>query len=201
MTTIGGKMAVPHTNETREVARPLKVLVPLIKEELEAGEEAGLEHFRRAGVMLLEARTQIPPGRWTAWIHANFTRNGDHLSRKTADRYMKLARRDAADVLVAHRRGETLTSMTEPALDASNPGHMPAWHRTVRDAVSFDTERYTKERQTREKEKRLEHLLGLRLIDVGYRVLSTKLHPDKPGGSVEAMRRLNRVRDILKGAI
>jgi hypothetical protein len=41
------------------VGRPLKVLIPLIKDALAAGEAAGLEHYRRAGEMLLEARALI----------------------------------------------------------------------------------------------------------------------------------------------
>jgi hypothetical protein len=36
-------------------------------------------------------------------------------------------------------------------------------------------------------------VLALQLIDIGYKVLSVKLHPDK-GGSHDAMRRLNKVR-------
>jgi curved DNA-binding protein CbpA len=45
----------------------------------------------------------------------------------------------------------------------------------------------------------LEKNLALKLIGIGYKVLSIKLHPDK-GGSHDAMRRLNRVRAKLKEA-
>ena len=41
-----------HGMKERRVARPLKVLVPLIKNELVAGDAAGLEHYRQAGEML-----------------------------------------------------------------------------------------------------------------------------------------------------
>ena len=41
--------------------------------------------------------------------------------------------------------------------------------------------------------------LALQLIDTGYRVLASRLHPDK-GGSHEAMSRLNHVRAMLKNA-
>lgn len=40
-------------------------------------------------------------------------------------------------------------------------------------------------------------LLGLRLIDIGYKTLAKELHPDM-GGSQDAMARLNRVRERLK---
>jgi curved DNA-binding protein CbpA len=47
------------------------------------------------------------------------------------------------------------------------------------------------------KERETQRTLSLQLIDIGYKVLATKLHPDK-GGSPEAMARLNQVRDALK---
>jgi hypothetical protein len=39
--------------------------------------------------------------------------------------------------------------------------------------------------------------LALRLIDIGYKALAMKLHPDK-GGSQDAMARLNLVRNRLR---
>ena len=47
------------------------------------------------------------------------------------------------------------------------------------------------------KEREKERELGQRLVDIGYRALAVKLHPDK-GGSLEAMITLNRARDHLK---
>lgn len=59
-------MATAMTQQTgREVARPLKVLVPLIKEDLESGREAseraGLPYYRAAGEKMIEAKEQIAP--------------------------------------------------------------------------------------------------------------------------------------------
>lgn len=39
----------------------------------------------------------------------------------------------------------------------------------------------------------------LRIIDIGYKALATKLHPDM-GGSQEEMARLNHVRERLKAS-
>jgi hypothetical protein len=39
--------------------------------------------------------------------------------------------------------------------------------------------------------------LAHELITTGFRALAIKLHPDHPSGSLEAMARLNRVRDGL----
>ena len=44
-------------------ARPVKLLVPLIKDNLRQGNTAGLEYYRRAGDKLREARTQVAPHR------------------------------------------------------------------------------------------------------------------------------------------
>ena len=52
-------MTVPARKQATRIARPVKVLVPLIQDELVAGDRAGLEHYRVAGEMLLEAREQV----------------------------------------------------------------------------------------------------------------------------------------------
>jgi hypothetical protein len=40
-------------------------------------------------------------------------------------------------------------------------------------------------------------MLAVELVDIGFKALATRLHPDH-GGSEQAMRRLNRVRRELK---
>ena len=57
--------------------------------------------------------------------------------------------------------------------------------------------RLADERQSREDEVKLHRELALKLIDLGYRAMATRLHPDQ-GGSRDAMGRLNTVRDELK---
>ena len=65
---------------------------------------------------------------------------------------------------------------------------------------SFNREAYTRDLRNRQQERDLERRLALKLIDIGYRVLATQLHPDRRGGSTEAMARLNNVRRRLKDA-
>ena len=52
--------AMKTTDDDREVARPLKVLTPLIKKDIEMGdqaaERAGMEFYRHAGAKLAEAK-------------------------------------------------------------------------------------------------------------------------------------------------
>jgi hypothetical protein len=86
------------------------VLVPLIKEELDAGERAGMEHYERAGRMLLEAKDQVSGGEWERWLKNNF-----HLSRATAWRYIKLV--SSPD----DARRRAFTRLTECRVPAAPP--------------------------------------------------------------------------------
>lgn len=184
----------------REIARPLKALVPLIREEIELGEQAGIEHYRRAGEMLLEAKGQISTrNEWFVWLKQNFKKDGKPLSETTALRYMQLAK------TFEKSRGARAASVFATLSDFTHPEreqhHRPIWHEPVREAVNkVDVERLIQDRQDRDKEERLVKEVALRLIDIGYRALAAKLHPDS-GGSAEAMARLNKARDLLKRAV
>jgi hypothetical protein len=81
-----------------------------------------------------------------------------------------------------------------------NYGKAATWHAPVREAlgkVNVDQLNRHRDAMKRDEELRTEHQLALQLIDIGYKALATKLHPDK-GGSREAMSRLNQARDRLK---
>lgn len=185
-------MTLAAVRKSTEVARPLKVLVPLIKDELDAGDNAGIEHYRRAGEMLIEAKEQVAHGEWRGWLSRNF----NHITARQVNRYMALAS------LPEKRRLRPFSSMTEAIGETPSNGiRAPQWHAPVQEIASrVNVEALAKEQQNREREAALLHKLGHQLIDIGYKVLSSKLHPDK-GGSTEAMTRLNKVRTLLKDAI
>lgn len=165
------------------IARPLKTLVPQIQHELRAGDEAGLEHYRRAGEMLLEAREQVAAHKWAPWLSKNFA-----LSKTTAWRYMRL---------VTHGDDEATTIEAALGYDTARHARQTAQQR-IRDVTSrLDTEELGQRRQSRDDERDLHRQLALDLIDAGYRALAPKLHPDI-AGSNRAMARLNRVRDELR---
>ncbi len=178
--------AVANGRESGTIARPLRVLVPLIQEELRAGDRSGLEHYRRAGEMLWEARSQVY--RWGAWLSKNF-----ELSDRTARRYMRLAQL-AEDGAAMHGR-TLIEAIGEPLPDAAR--RIGAW-RPIREFTAHgNTDWLTQERQSEAREATLVKELAHQLIDVGYRALASKLHLDR-GGSTEAMVRLNKVRNLLK---
>jgi hypothetical protein len=179
---------------SQQISRPLKVLIPMIQSELQQGNSAGHEHYRRAGEMLIEAKDQVGHGGWGAWLSKNFD-----LSNKTASVYMRWARhaeeqigRGAPDMpfrSLSEMRGDT-----DRQREDRQSKQQQAFRRVLRDVARDD---FMQERQTRDEEVRICREIAEDLIDAGYRALATKLHPDR-GGSKDAMARLNRVRDELK---
>jgi len=183
------------------VARPLSVLVPLIKEDLargdEAAREAGARWYRHAGEKMIEAKSQMARGEFGPWIKRHFK-----LSDSQARLYMGFARTTAdrensaqAPLSSLHQfrreRGERQTVYPRP------------WHHDVKEAAERarrEAQRIEEAELTRRQEREAENKLALRLIEIGYKVLAKELHPDK-GGSRDAMARLNKVRDRLKAAI
>jgi hypothetical protein len=179
-------------SEARTVARPLKVLIPMIQSELQQGNSAGREHYRHAGEMLIEAKDQVGHGQWTKWLSKNFD-----LSRSTAAVYMQWARQEDLSRGARQRPYASLREMrgdTERVREDRQSKQQQDFRRVLRDVARDD---FVQERQARNHEVQLHRELAEELVDIGYRALATRLHPDR-GGSKDAMSRLNRVRDELK---
>jgi len=180
--------------KSKQVVRPLRVLVPLIKEDLaqarEAVEKAGLPYYRAAGEKLLEAKEQLPHGEFKAWVDRNFT-----VKYRQASLYMKLVQKSSRDdfsSLQAFRRANTGYKQTV---------HPQVWHEPIKEAIGkVNVESLKQDALAKQEERALQRKLALSLIDIGFKALASKLHPDK-GGSREAMARLNRVRELLRGAV
>lgn len=183
-----------------EVLRPPRILVPLIKTDLkqakEAEAEAGKPYYIAAGEKMAEAKVQLKHGEWGSWLRRNFK-----IGETQAKLYMRAARAtvdgendaqgDKPQSLHQYRlsRGERQTVYPKP------------WLADVKasvDQAKRDMERVREESLNRQQERDAERTLAMRLIDIGFKVLAKELHPDK-GGSRDAMGRLNRVRDRLKG--
>jgi hypothetical protein len=112
------------TKEHNSVARPLRILVPLIKQDFEDAEGAGLPHYQKAGEKLVEARShdwEDADAFWN-WASAEFNRGKTQLKG-----YMRLAR-DTASGKLAARRVNTLDQAMGPLLvgSAANDSIRPA---------------------------------------------------------------------------
>lgn len=183
-----------------KVARPLSVLVPLIKQDLRNGDEAaelaGLPYYLAAGVKLLEAKSQLARGEWQPWLRRNFDKSQDQ-----ANRYMALATSN-----IQNPRARDFPSLRaferHTGRDARPTGGAVRrdWQQPVDDIADrarVEMERIREQELTRVQERAADQKLALRLIEIGFKVLAKELHPDK-GGSRDAMGRLNRVRNRLK---
>jgi hypothetical protein len=192
-------MAQLVKKDTGTVARPLRVLVPLIQADLkhgkDAAEQAGMPYYRAAGEKLLEAKEQLKHGEFVPWVKRHFT-----LSMETAKHYIRLAEHD-------RENGSALpfSSLSDFIRQTSNPNYNKpsSWDEPVKQVIGrVDTETLNLKREElkRDEERDAQRQLALQLIDIGYKVLARELHPDK-GGSRDAMARLNAVRARLKNCV
>lgn len=199
MSEVGTAVTLSH--ETH-IARPLHVLVPLIKKDLEeakdASERAGMPYYQAAGEKMLEAKGQMNHGEFGPWIKRNFGISPAHASN-----YMKLARATADTQNLAGAKFSSLDDFRRRHLgEDRTPGSQrdKAWQDPVRQIigrVDVDTLNLRQSELKRAEDREAQRKLALQLIDIGYKALATKLHPDR-GGSRDAMARLNQVRDRLK---
>lgn len=176
-------------SRTNTVARPLATLVPLIKEDIRRANSAGLEYYIHAGAKLREARPQVPSHRWPHFLTTKFG-----ISKMTAWRWMTASEKSEDGQRIG---ADTLDQITG---EGQKQKKRRAKQRGVLDAVSdVDVDDLAqKQMDSRQQEIELHRKLALDLIDIGYKALARKLHPDA-GGSRDGMRRLNRVRDELNG--
>lgn len=121
--------AVAKAGTTQAIARPLKVLVPLIQQDIEEGRRAGIPFYKAAGEKLIEAKTQIRHGEWEGWVKRNFD-----VTPRTAQTWMRLAEVTNGEKRSAPRFS-TLSEFSEPNRE---PHHRPAWHEPIREAPRED---------------------------------------------------------------
>jgi hypothetical protein len=186
--------AIQNRAET-QIARPLKVLAPLIAEDIKRGEKAGLPHYEAAGAKIIEARDAWTGSAPEFWAEAEKRVGRSHVQLK---RYMAAARAAKDDGLDRRRSNTPKPTTLSQVLGDNRANHEPKW---VRESVgSVDPKPFNQPTAAPVDERTLRNELALQLIDIGYKALATKLHPDK-GGSREAMTRLNQVRQMLKGLV
>lgn len=189
------------TQERKAIARPLRILVPLIKEDLRHGDDAAksasMPYYCAAGEKMIEAKSQLAHGEFQPWIKRNF-----RIGFAQANLYMSYARATGGKQSSLPGNFSSMDDFKRRHLGYKGviPGSQrdKDWHEPVKKIMGrVDLEALRDTELKRAEERDAERKLALQLIDIGYKTLATKLHPDK-GGSRDAMRRLNTVRDRLK---
>ena len=190
-------MASIVASEEQPVLRPLKTLITLIREDVAKAEEAlafaGKPFYIAIGEKLEEAKAQLPHGDFIPWVQRHF-----NFGRRQASEYMNIARK--ARPL---QMGEVIPISLRDAIKEARPenpnyGKPAAWRVDVDKARDDAIKMATEASRSRQEERDAERKMALRLVDIGYKILAKELHPDKRGGSRDAMARLNRVRERLK---
>jgi hypothetical protein len=187
------------TQDDKQVVRPLRVLVPLIKEDLRKAQDAGRPYYIAAGAKMLEAKGQVEHGDFKPWLKRNFT-----ISYPQASLYMKLASTE-------QKSGARHTSYPSMSEHIRSIGGSPrgaerggaSWQEPIReliDKAQANANRLAEENLNRADEREAQRRLAIQLIDIGFKALASKFHPDKRGGSRDAMTRLNLVRARLKAS-
>jgi hypothetical protein len=172
-------------------ARSIQQLAALIRKDLEAGDRG----YTDAGHKLLEARqnflsrsvnkkgeprknlSPVEARAFFAWAYREFDRQPNQLRV-----YMRMALGELNKARAGKRSGKTTASFS--------------WEDRINAEFEFkgfeeeDLDDEAAERTFREERKGQHSELILRMINLGYKALALKLHPDN-GGSNEEMQRLN----------
>jgi hypothetical protein len=196
--------AVTTTKKSRSLAK----LASIIRKHLRAGFQAGERHWRIAGKLFNEARRHFPTSgpngngqTFYQWVDTNFEHpwTRERLSRRTVRRWMLAARNNSG-------RGRPERSLYAIA-DKRSPQHVDYnprldWESGVRQVQhKLNVKALRREWDDERKEEREIAGLAKKIVDAGYRALAAVVHPDKPGGSKEAMAKLTAARKWLDGQI
>jgi hypothetical protein len=105
---------------TEVMTRPLSVIATDIIAEHTAAERApwsALEHAKRTGELVLEAKAQLPHGQWLPWIAANCD-----ISDRVAQNYMRISREWARiEEIKQKRKGFSYLGLVEVLRLLNNP--------------------------------------------------------------------------------
>jgi hypothetical protein len=193
--------------EQRAVARPLKELIKLIKVDLHKINDIRMESIRTVAEMmqpvriaigekLIEAKPQVKHGSFKSWISKTFPILGYH----SASEYMRMASQQKLTG-VNFSGPQHFRRITQPGYKKNHTG-TANWRNEVQSRLNnFNVDQFTKhDDKDRIGEQQIVKKLAAEIVSIGYKVLATKMHPDK-GGSIEGMQRLNDARDMLKEAL
>ncbi len=191
------------------LARTPKELVPLIKEQVQLGdlaaEEAGMPYYRKAGGLLEEARIGVKVAEEETF--EEYCERITGKSMRTCKRWIQAYQEEVAAIKSARKKGKEgrarpsgLSNSLRDVEGTSQAGQYRPyrdWTAPVDSLVETARRQQAKAAEDRAAEQKRTQELARKLIDIGFKVLAKELHPDKMGGSKDAMTRLNKVRNRL----
>jgi hypothetical protein len=195
--------AVEQQTENQAVARPLKVLLPLIKENLrkakEVADSAASPYYLSVGEALLEVRKDPKnKGQWERLVKGYLG-----INPATAWRYM-----DYAEQINNLAIGQDSTFYQYRKLKRNPPKNKTkfTYSQSENGATNAQSENGTTNAQSErlavgdQKMKSL-HALVKEAFDIGYKKMAHRYHPDKKGGSNEKMKELNEAKRLLYSSL
>lgn len=197
------------TRANGAVARPLKTLVPLIKSEISLAYKAGERHWKAAGRLFNEARNHFPASgpnsggqTFHEWVADSFVHpmTNEPLAKRTVQQWMEGARRLSESSRSSSANLKSLTDARSPMHEDYKP--VLDWQAGVRRVQqTINVEALARDLDDEKKEEREMRTLAEKIIAAGYRALAAVVHPDKPGGSAQAMQKLTKAKKWLEEAI
>lgn len=152
-------------------------------------------HAVEIGDLLAEARPQFgTASEFYSWTNRNFG-----FQERQANRYLSLGNYSESNGRARHEF-KSLRDFERQTSSAVGTGKV-SWQQPVQQILGrVDIETLRDAELKRADERIALKKLKLQLIDIGFKALATKLHPDK-GGSRDAMARLNQARNELKASV
>jgi hypothetical protein len=177
------------------VTHTLKEIPKLIRDNL-----YGIKrNWQVIGELLMEAKflfeedgkseRQIASDFWE-W----FENQGFNFSRSTGDKNMQAV---AKFLKLKATERRTLRPSVTGTLYPDYQHPKEEIEAKVRKSVEM-SRRMLEQGALRRDEEDLVRKLALQIVDIGFKTLSSRFHPDRKGGSHDAMRRLNEARRLLK---
>jgi len=157
-------------------------------------------HYHKLGELFIQLRLTFDKGDNGGKEFARFCdKTFPSIRRSQRLEYITYRKSLKRPTTTAGTKLPTLRSVTAPhVVDVNRPRDR---YRQIVDDEVKEVKPFEVKRQPVKEENELVLELADRIINTGFRVLSVKLHPDKDGGSNDAMRRLNKAKKLLSDAL
>jgi hypothetical protein len=166
-------------------------------------EQLRRRHYHKVGELLIQLRMTFEKGgRGDREFTAYCEKHGPNIKKAARCEYMEY-RRKLGPVTSSSREDDLppLRKITSPHSHRRDTNRPADQYRRIVDDEVGEPDRFEIPRTKKEVESDLILDLAEKIINAGFKTLAVKLHPDKDGGSNEAMRRLNAAKKLLEDAL